>query len=206
MTSPLAVSNEPDKPAARTRRPIERPRLLLGVAAIGCYAVHAIFHLVHGSPADLLWMCHLGAAIVGAGLLFSSMTTAAIGTLFLCLGTPLWFVDLAGGGEFYPTSCFTHIGGLVIGLYASRRYGLPSGAWWRATLGLVFLILVCRFVTPPKANVNLAFAMYPGWERVFSSYLPYISTMVAIAALYFLIAELILRRLLVGKRVTKGEQ
>ena len=94
----------------------------------------------------------------------------------------------------------------MIGLYAVRRFGLPSGAWWKTTLALIFLIVVCRFVTPAKANVNLAFSMYPGWEKVFSSYLPYISTMVAIAAIYFLIVEFVLRRWFVREPEAKGQQ
>jgi len=205
MTSARPITEESDN-AARVRRPNERRALWLGAAALGCYAVHATFHLFHGSPADLLWMCHLGAAVVGVGLLCASNITVAVGTLFLSLGTPLWFIDLAGGGEFYPTSCFTHIGGLVMGLYAVRRFGLPAGSWWKATLALIFLMVVCRFVTPAQANVNLAFSMYPGWEKVFSSYPPYISTMIAIAAIYFLIVEFVLRKWFVREQAAKGHQ
>ena len=49
-------------------------------------------------------------------------------------------------------------------------------------------------------------SVYTGWEKVFSSYLPYISTMVAIAAIYFLIAEFVLRRWFVRKQAAKGHQ
>ena len=98
-----------------------RALVMFGGVALGCYAVHAVFHLLHNRPEDLLWACHLGAALVGIGLMISSPTLNGIGTLFLCLGTPLWLMDLAGGGEFYPTSCFTHIGGLAIGMYGARR-------------------------------------------------------------------------------------
>ena len=171
----------------------------LGLAALVCYAIHAAFHVINGRPEEVLWMCHLGAALVGIGLFFSSAVTNGIGTLFLCVGTPLWLMYLSGGGEFYPTSCFPHLGGLVIGLYGVRRLGLRSGTWWKAVTALITLILVCRLVTPPAANVNVAFAIYPGWERFFPSHPIYLATMMAQAAVYFFICEYSLRRWFVPK-------
>jgi predicted membrane channel-forming protein YqfA (hemolysin III family) len=102
---------------------LETTMKIFGLAALGCYAIHAGFHILNGRPEEVLWMCHLGAALVGAGLLSSSATTNGIGTLFLCVGMPLWVMYLAGGGEFYPTSCFPHLGGLAIGLYVSAGWG-----------------------------------------------------------------------------------
>ena len=171
---------------------------------MGCYAIHAGLHILNGRPEETLWMCHLGAALVGIGLLGSSMTVSGIGTLFLCVGTPLWVMYLAGGGEFYPTSCFPHLGGLAIGLYAIRRWGLPSGTWWKAVVALVVLILLSRLVTPQRANVNVAFAIYPGWEKVFPSHLAYLITMIAMAAGYFLLFEFVLRRWLARKPQREG--
>ena len=171
----------------------------LGLAALVCYAIHAGFHILNGRPEEVLWVCHLGSALVGVGLLRSSAAMNGIGTLFLCMGTPLWVMYLAGGGEFYPTSCFPHLGGLAIGLYGVRRLRLPSGAWWKAVVALVSLILVCRLVTPAQANVNVAFAIYPGWERVFPSHPIYLAVMMAPSAGYFFLCEYALRRWLVAK-------
>ena len=172
----------------------------LGLAALACYAIHAGFHLYNRRPEEVLWMCHLGAALVGVGLLFSSATANGIGTLFLCIGTPLWVMYLAGGGELYPTSTFPHLGGLAIGLYGVRRLGLPSGTWWKAVAVLIALILVCRLGTPPHANVNVAFAVYPGWEKVFPSHPVYLAVMMAQSAGYFFLCEYALRRWLAPKR------
>ncbi|HSB08316.1 MAG TPA: hypothetical protein VLM38_02305 [Blastocatellia bacterium] len=170
-----------------------------GFAALGCYAVHAGFHLFHGRPEEMLWSCHLGAAAVGVGLLSSSAIINGIGILFLLMGTPLWVMYLAGGGEFYPTSCFTHLGGLAIALYGVRRLAFPRGTWWKAVVALVALIAICRLVTPPQANVNVAFAIYAGWEKVYPSYPVYLATMIVLAAGYFLLSEYALRRWLVPK-------
>jgi hypothetical protein len=170
-----------------------------GSAALACYAIHAGFHLINGRPEEVLWMCHLGAALVGIGLLCSSAVTNGIGTLFLCVGTPLWLMYLAGGGEFYPTSCFPHLGGLAIGLYGVRRLGLRQGTWWKAVTALITLILVCRLVTPAAANVNVAFAIYPGWEKFFPSHPIYLAVMMAQSTVYFFICEYALRRWFVPK-------
>lgn len=177
----------------------------LGLAAIGCYAIHAAFHLLNGRPEELLWSCHLGALLVGVGLLWSSPITNGIGLLFLCMGTPLWLLDLVGGGVFYPTSSFTHLGGLAIGLCGARRLGMPSGTWWKAVLALLALILVCRLVTPPSANVNVAFAIYPGMEKVFPSHPVYLATMMCLAGGYFFVSEFLFRRW-VGARPAQGEK
>jgi hypothetical protein len=176
----------------------------LGLAALSCYAIHAGFHILNGRPEEVLWMCHLGAALVGAGLLIGSPITNGIGTLFLCIGTPLWVMYLAGGGEFYPTSTFPHVGGLAIGLYGVRRFGLPSGTWWKAVAALVALILVCRFITPARANVNVAFAIYPGWETIFPSHLIYIAVLMIQSAGYFLFCEFAARRWFVRDRASEG--
>ncbi len=175
----------------------------LGYAALGCYAIHATFHVLHGRPEDLLWMCHIGAAIVGAGLLVSSPGVNGVGTLFLCMGTPLWIMDLFRGMVFYPTSCFTHLGALAIGLYGVRCLGMPRGVWWKAVAVLAALIAVSRLVTPAHANVNVAFAIHSGFDRFFPGHLVYLVTMMALAAVYFFVFEYGLRRWFVPEAVAE---
>lgn len=166
----------------------------LGLAALACYAGHGAFHVLNGRPEDLLWACHLGAALVGAGLLAGIASLHGVGVLFLCLGTPLWLLDLAAGSDFLPTSCLTHFGGLAIGLVGVRRLGMPRGVGCLAALALIALILTCRLVTPAAANVNLAFATAPGAGPYFPSYQSYIATAVGFAACYFIALEFALRR------------
>lgn len=175
-------------------------RLLLGGAALGCYMIHGAYQLYDGRPEDLLWACHLAAALIGAGLLAASPAVNAVGTLWLCAGVPLWLLDLAGGAPFYPTSCLTHLVGLAIGLYACTRLGVPRGAWWMALAGLLALIGLSRALTPARANVNVAFAIYPGWETYFPSHPVYLMAMMLLAAVHFLVTGLILRHWLGLKR------
>jgi hypothetical protein len=58
---------------------------------------------------------------------------------------------------------------------------------------------VCRLVTPAAANVNVAFAIYPGWEKFFPSHPIYLAVMMAQSAVYFFICEYALRRWFVPK-------
>ena len=173
---------------------LNRDGTRIGIAALVCYGIHGSYHLYNGRPEDLLWACHIGAVLIGLGLIIPSASLSAVGTMQLCMGTPLWILDLTSGGEFMPTSVFTHVVALAIGIFAVRRYGMPTGVWWKSIGTLVILILLSRLVTPAEANINVAFAVQPGWEEQFASYPVYIVTMVAMAGIYFCMLEFVMRR------------
>jgi len=166
---------------------------LFGTLAIGGYCIHALFHISRGEPENLLWVCHLAALLVGIGLIARSKTVAGIGTIVLCMGTPLWLFDLSQGSEFMPTSLGTHALGLAIGLYGVRVLGVERGTWWKAVVFTVLLIAVSRLATPAASNVNLAFAIPPGMDRYFSSHLAYLAVMIGITCVYFWVVETLLR-------------
>ena len=174
-----------------------------GVAASICYAIHFVFNFCRGQLEDLLWVCHVGAALVAVGLLTSSATVNGLGALFLCLGTPLWLLDVAGGGEFNPTSCFNHLGVFGLGLCGVRRLGMPRGVWLKASVALITLIAFSRLATPAAANVNLAFAIHPGWENRFPSHRVYLATNIAASVGYFFGLERLLRRRLARPHAEK---
>ncbi len=155
---------------------------ILGTVAIASYAAHAIVHLSRGEPQDLLWACHIAALLVGIGLVYRSATINAIGLLWACFGTPLWILDLATGGEWMPTAFLTHAAALACGIVGVRRLGMPRAAAFNVT----------RAITPQWANVNIAFSVYQGWQRWFTSYPPYVALLVALAVTTFAIAEYLL--------------
>jgi hypothetical protein len=164
--------------------------------ACAFYAIHAGVHLARGNPEDLLWACHLGAVLVGAGLLLRQPMLHAIGFLWLCVGTLIWGIGLAGGVEFMPTSLLTHIGGLAVGFLAVSALGLPRHSWWRAMLAFLVLQQICRWVTLPADNINLAHGVWPGWETTFPSYFAYQVILLTIAAASFALAEWLTHRFL----------
>ena len=67
---------------------------VLGVLALTCYAVHSGFHLLRGTGAHALWLCNLGALLVGIGLVLGRPRLTAAGTLWLAVGTPLWLFGM----------------------------------------------------------------------------------------------------------------
>ena len=164
------------------------------MAAFACYAAHAVVHLARGEPYDLLWGCHLAVLLVGAGLWTGKAAINAIGLLWACIGLPIWLIYTFTGGEFMPTSVLTHVGGFALGIAGVRRLGMPAGVWWKALAAYLTLWAVTRALTPPQANVNLAFGVWPGWEDSFPSYPIYFATLFASGALTFLAGEQLFRR------------
>lgn len=161
---------------------------------LACYGAHALFHLRSGHPEELLWACNVATQLVGLGLLLRAARPLAIGVLWLIFGDLMWALYLLGGGPFYPTSLLTHGGGLALGLWGARRLPWPRHAALIATLGLAALQGATRLLTPPAANVNLAFAIWTGWEGSFPSYAAYEGVLLGGAGAVFFCGDRLLRR------------
>jgi len=117
----------------------------------------------------------------------------AIGFFWLTMGVPLWLLNVFTSHELMLTSTLSHIGGIIIGVYGLRFLIIPRFAWAAATGALVVLGILTRWVTPPDANVNLAFAVWSGWEGRFPSYFWYVVMLLSIAAVSFGLLEFIIR-------------
>jgi hypothetical protein len=171
-----------------------RAEVALGLLSLASFAVHAWHFVVRRQEANLLWFCHLAALAVGVALLARAPTWNAIGLLWLCVGIPCWLLYLASGGELMAGSVLTHGVGFGAGLFGVRRLGLPAGAWWKAVLALALVFALTRAVTPPAANVNLAFAIWPGWETWFPSHVAYIAVLTVASIAVFVAVTWTLRR------------
>ncbi len=188
----------PDLPESTLAERSSAPRqklVVLGARALLCYVIHSGYHVLFGIPADALWTCNIGTLLVALGALFCRPMPIAIGVSWIAFGNPLWLLDIATGAAFLPTSLLTHVGGLLLGVFAIRELGWPKGVWWRAVLGNWALILLTHFVTPATDNVNLAFRVQDGWEHIFPGYLVYMAFLSAVGALVFLLVDWIARRL-----------
>jgi hypothetical protein len=167
---------------------------LFGALALTCFVVHASYHVLHGRPHDALWVCHVAALSIALGCFIGQPSFVAVGVLWLSFGNPLWVTELLTGGEFLPTSILTHVVAFVVGIVAVRKLGWPRAAWGKATIALLPLLGLTRLVTPPPANVNLAFGVAGGWEKTFPSHGVYLLLLYGSAALTFFLAELGWRR------------
>lgn len=170
-----------------------RTETVLGLCGVIAYGVHAAHYVPRRQEENMLWFCHLAALFIGIALLVRSPTLNAIGLLWLTVGTPCWLLYLAGGGPLLPGAVLTH-SALLLGLFGVSRLGLPRDAWWKALFALAGVFVVTRLVTPPAANVNLAFAVWPGWERLFPSHAVYLVFLTATSAAVFLGVSHVLRR------------
>ena len=162
---------------------------VLGLLAIAFYAIHGMHHLTRGFPANLLWCCHLGALLVGLGLLSRRPTIHGVGLCWLAVGTPMWLIGLALGGNFVPTSLLTHLGGLAIGLWGARRLGMPRGVWWKAAAGMVLLHFVTRPFNPAGKNVNFAGGVWNGLEGWIPSAQVFLVLVLILCSAFFLLLE-----------------
>ena len=175
--------------------PSDRP---LAALALVFYASHAAFHLANGAPEHLLWTCHLAVVLVAVGFLLASPAWNGIGLCWSAMGNPLWLLDLAAGGEFLPTSLFTHGGGLVLAIVGLRRFGMPVNVWWKAGALFAVLQLLSHAATPAEENVNVAFRVWTGWEGVFPSYALFLAVSYPLLLAYFFTVERVAQRASAG--------
>lgn len=161
----------------------------IGAGALAVWLFTAGVQAYRHDLAHLAWGCYLALLWIAAGSFRRSAAANAVGTLWLCAGFPLWVVDLAQGDIATAVSTATHLGGLLLGLAAAARLGVPRGSWWKA-LGLTLLVQqLTRRLLPPSGDVNMAFTVWPGWESRFSSYLPFWAALMGYCGAVFLAAE-----------------
>ncbi len=166
-----------------------RTRVVAGALAILFFTVHAVSLIVHGEPYHLLWACHSGCLLLGLGFLSSRPWLASVGLLWLLLGLPLWAIGLFTDSSYVLTSVLTHLGGPLVGIIGIRTLTVPRYSWLAASVSLLLLWVVTRVVTPPAANVNLAFKVWAGWETVFRSHAVYLLFLFVSATGFFFVIE-----------------
>ena len=159
----------------------------------------------YGDPYDSFWSCHVGLLLCALGLAVRGSWLPALAFLWMVLGTGLWFLDVLKGGAVGPLTLLLHGGGLTLsGLGVWRRRWPRGWVWWQVILGLLALQHLCRLVTPPKWNVNLAFGIQSGWEGDFEGYWLYLGLIVAGGAVFVLLCEVACRRLLAAPALAEA--
>ena len=169
-------------------------RGLIGCLAILFYLIHAGVLILARESYHIIWSCHLGCLLVGTSLILKSSWTFSVGFFWLTLGVPLWVLNILTRREFMLTSTLTHLVGLLLAILGLRFLGIKKHSWFIATMGLIILGVISRLVTPEKANVNLSFSVWSGWEDIFPSHFWYVVMLLSIAAIYFTLLEGILRK------------
>lgn len=166
---------------------------ILGLAAIGFFVAHGCYQYTHDRVENLLWACHLADLIVGIGLILKSRTITATGLVMLGFGVPMWLMAIATGGDFYPTSVLTHLGGIAVGIAGLRQLGGVRDDWWKAYLTIVVLLILSRCITPASMNVNLAFDTWTFARSWMPGLTAHLLSLLAIWASGLFVAERLLR-------------
>jgi len=162
---------------------------LAGTAGIAFFALYFARRLHDGEAVSALWACHLASLLAGAGILLRQRSQIGIAVLWLLVGIPMWFVYLAIGGPYRPASALTHFGGLAVGCIGLATFGMPRRMWWKAMAGLLILLAVSRWVSPPELNVNLSFHVYQSADALPGYYAASLIGLTLCTTLCFFIAE-----------------
>lgn len=161
---------------------------LLGLLPLMFFLARLGYFIHSGGTSQILWMCHLANLTLAIGLLFNLRLWVGISAYWLVLAIPFWIVDVLGFGMDGLTSLATHAGGTIIAVLALSRIDPPRRIWAYALAWHLFLQAICRLFTPPELNINVAHAVYRGWEGFFRDYFSYWLLITASAglALYLL--------------------
>ena len=161
---------------------------LLGLLPLTLFAARLVELNSRGETAHILWVCHISNLLLALGLFCGCSEPVRVATLWLMIGSPLWLVDINRTGIMQLTSVGTHYVGLVIGLAVMKRLGAGKSTWLYALAWFMALRQLAYVSAPADFNVNLAHAIYPGWEVFFSAYWQYwiFTTLSAAAGLWLL--------------------
>ena len=176
---------------------------LFGAFAFILFAARLVELIYRGETAHILWVCHISNLLMALGILLGHAEFVRICVLWLILGAPLWPIDIIRTGIIEPTSIGTHYIGLAIGLLALRQLGMGKFSWFYAWIWFLLLQQLSRMFTPAEYNINLAHAIYPGWERFFSTYWQYWLFTTAAAAICLWLTSNILSWIFGKRNVSK---
>lgn len=175
-------------------RPWPRWTTPIAVLLVALWANKLVASIGSGIGWNMLWLCHVGALGLALAAALRWRWLVGITALWVLTGLPVWLIDALVLRQAPLASVLSHVAAFVAALYFVRAVGIGKRDWLWATLGFVLIQLLCRFITPPPLNVNLAHAVYSGWERVFANYWLYNLVTSAGLALSFLALQWLLQR------------
>ena len=131
---------------------------LWGFVPLACWLVQGIRY--RAEPVSLLWMCHIAALLLAIGVLARVTIVVRIAAVWSIVVVPLWLIDVVVNGA-HPASILSHVAVPIVALFALRAHrgpALPSAAY--ALTLFVIVQQLCRMLTPPALNINVAHAPY----------------------------------------------
>jgi len=107
-------------------------------------------------------MCNIGNLVLAIGLFLGRPVIIRLAVFWLIPGLPLWIWYMVLRGGWLLTSTFTHVGGLVVGLFALSKIRADRRAWLYAFAWYLLAQQISRLTTPAELNVSAAHHIYTG--------------------------------------------
>ena len=142
-------------------------RILGLLLIITVITIKIVFH----DLISILWLCNISALLAGISLLLGIPYLAMVGAFWMILGGCSWFLNVLVNHTFDESiSYFTHFSYTGIAIFLFFRIPIGQWLWLGCFAWYLFSQFLSRFFTPPSENVNLAFSIWPSWDKLFSSY------------------------------------
>ena len=170
-------------PSPAVRQDLATKLRLLGFLPLMFFIAHLSFYWRNGGMENMLWMCNVANLALAVGLFLGVRWMIRVAVLWLIPGLPLWLYYVAVNGGWLVTSFFTHIGGLIVGLFVLYRIGADRWTWLHGFVLFLIVQQASRTFTLAQSNVNIAHVVDPAWAGVFSNYwLYWLGTTLTVAA------------------------
>lgn len=169
-----------------------------GILPLLTFAGHLLVLLVKGNPDEIMWMCHISNVMLAVGLFLGLPSLLWPASLWLLFGIPLWLTEVVATGDSTWTSTIAHLVGFAMSVMVMCRVTMPRWSWLYATMWYVVIQHACRMVTRPCENVNLAYRVHDGWERIFTNYWYYWLVCLLTAAVTLWLIQQLCRRVIRG--------
>jgi hypothetical protein len=168
---------------------------LLGLLPLMFFCAHAFYYWRRGEAGHVLWLCNVGNLLLAAGLLLDRPVLTRVAAVWLVPGVGIWYWYVVRPYGFVPSSTAAHLGGLAVGFYALARVRIPRRTWLYALLWYLLVQQVCRLITRPDLNVNVAHRVYEGWTTIFGAYWQFWLALTALVAAFLWLLVLLLSKL-----------
>ena len=181
-------------PSPDVRQEVATKLRLLGFLPLAFFIAHLSFYWRNGGMENMFWMCNVANLALAAGLFLGLQRLIRIAVLWLIPGLPLWLYYVTVNGGWLVTSFFTHIGGLIVGLFVLYKIGAGRWMWLHGFVLFLIVQQASRSLTRPESNVNIAHVVDPAWAGVFSSYgLYWMATTLTVAAVLWVLGLILLK-------------
>lgn len=131
---------------------------------------------------NMLWMCNIGNLILAIGMFLNNPLMIRVAVIWMVPGLLVWLIYVVLAWGVFVSSTLAHVGGLMVGLVAIKRVGMDRTAWAFAFAWFLLVQALCRVITAPELNVNLAHAVEAGWRQTFGSYWKFWVVLILIGA------------------------